>query len=178
MLGGEHLVTLGAIRAVAKRCPQLTVIHLDAHTDLREHYLGEALTHAGVIYQCWKLLGDGKIYQFGIRSGEKEEFDFAKQHTFLQKFDLTGFAEMVKALRGKPVYFTLDLDVLDPSVFWGTGTPEAGGVTFKELMEAILQLHSLHLVGADINELSPHYDPSGTSTAVACKVLREVLLQM
>lgn len=178
MLGGEHLVTLGSLRAVCRRYPDLHIIHLDAHTDLRTDYLGEALSHSTVLYHAWKLVGDGRIFQFGIRSGEKYEFEFAKQHTTLRKFDLQGFEETVKALEGKPVYFTLDLDVLDPSIFCGTGTPEAGGVTFKELMHAILQLNRLNIVGCDINELSPHYDHSGTSTAVACKVTREILLQL
>lgn len=178
MLGGEHLVTLGSLRAVCRRYPDLHIIHLDAHTDLRTDYLGEALSHSTVLYHAWKLVGDGRIFQFGIRSGEKYEFEFAKQHTTLRKFDLQGFGETVKALEGKPVYFTLDLDVLDPSIFCGTGTPEAGGVTFKELMQAILQLNRLNIVGCDINELSPHYDHSGTSTAVACKVTREILLQL
>ena len=177
MLGGEHLVTLGALRAVCRRYPDLHIIHLDAHTDLRTDYLGEELSHSTVLYHAWKLVGDGRVFQFGIRSGEKYEFEFAKQHT-LRKFDLQGFEETVKALEGKPVYFTLDLDVLDPSIFCGTGTPEAGGVTFKELMDALLQLNRLNIVGCDINELSPHYDHSGTSTAVACKVTREILLQL
>ena len=178
MLGGEHLVTLGALRAVCRRYPDLHIIHLDAHTDLRTDYLGEELSHSTVLYHAWKLVGDGRVFQFGIRSGEKYEFEFAKQHTTLRKFDLQGFEETVKALEGKPVYFTLDLDVLDPSIFCGTGTPEAGGVTFKELMDALLQLNRLNIVGYDINELSPHYDHSGTSTAVACKVTREILLQL
>lgn len=178
MLGGEHLVTLGALRAVCRRFPDLHIIHLDAHTDLRTDYLGEELSHSTVLYHAWKLVGDGRVFQFGIRSGEKYEFEFAKQHTTLRKFDLQGFEETVKALEGKPVYFTLDLDVLDPSIFCGTGTPEAGGVTFKELMDALLQLNRLNIVGCDINELSPHYDHSGTSTAVACKVTREILLQL
>lgn len=178
MLGGEHLVTLGALRAVCRCYPDLHIIHLDAHTDLRTDYLGEELSHSTVLYHAWKLVGDGRVFQFGIRSGEKYEFEFAKQHTTLRKFDLQGFEETVKALEGKPVYFTLDLDVLDPSIFCGTGTPEAGGVTFKELMDALLQLNRLNIVGCDINELSPHYDHSGTSTAVACKVTREILLQL
>ena len=178
MLGGEHLVTLGALRAVCRRYPDLHIIHLDAHTDLRTDYLGEELSHSTVLYHAWKLVGDGRVFQFGIRSGEKYEFEFAKQHTTLRKFDLQGFEETVKELEGKPVYFTLDLDVLDPSIFCGTGTPEAGGVTFKELMDALLQLNRLNIVGCDINELSPHYDHSGTSTAVACKVTREILLQL
>lgn len=178
MLGGEHLITLGAMRAVAERYPDVHVIHLDAHTDLRTEYLGEPLSHATVIKQVWNLLGDGRIHQFGIRSGEKQEFEFARAHTCLHKFDLTGFSETVAQLQGKPVYVSLDLDVLDSSVFCGTGTPEAGGITFKELLEAVLQLHQLDLVGCDINELSPHYDQSGSSTAVACKITRELLLQM
>ncbi len=178
ILGGEHLISLGAIKAVYEKYPDLHVIHLDAHTDLRDEYMGEELTHSGVIKQVWNFLGDDKIYQFGIRSGEKQEFEFAKNHTHLQKFDLTGFEECVQKLKGKPVYFTLDLDILDPSCFWGTGTPEAGGVTFKELLNAVLQLSQLNIVGCDINELSPHYDQSGASTALACKITREILLQL
>ena len=178
MLGGEHLITLGAMQAVCEKYPDVHVIHFDAHTDLREEYMGETLTHAGVIKQVWKLTGDGRIHQFGIRSGERFEFEFAAQHTKIQKFNLEGFEKTVQELKGKPVYFTLDLDILDPSCFPGTGTPEAGGVTFTELLNAILRLHELNIVGCDINELSPHYDRSGASTAVACKVTREVLLQL
>ncbi len=178
LLGGEHLITLGAVQAVAKHYPQLQVLHFDAHTDLRDEYLGETLTHSGVIKQIWHLLGDGKIHQFGIRSGEKHEFTFAQKHTHLHKFTLDGFEETLQNLRGVPVYVTLDLDVLDPSCFWGTGTPEAGGVRFTELLNAILRLHELHVVGCDINELAPHYDQSGASTAVACKLTREILLQL
>ena len=178
MIGGEHLVTLPSVKAVYEKYPDLHIVHLDAHTDLREEYLGEKLSHSAVIKLVWDFVGDDKIYQFGIRSGEKYEFEFAKTHTHLHKFDLDGFSEMVEKLKGKPVYFTLDLDVLDPSIFCGTGTPEAGGVSFKELMSAILQLNKLNIVGCDVNELSPHYDASGTSTAVACKLVREILLQL
>ena len=178
MLGGEHLVTLGAVRAVHEKYPDLKVIHLDAHTDLRTEYLGEELSHSTVLYHVWKLVGDNNIYQFGIRSGERYEFAFAKEHTKLHKFDLEGFKEAVAELEGFPVYFTLDLDVLDPSIFCGTGTPEAGGVTYKELSDALMELHKLNIVACDINELSPHYDASGASTAVACKVTREILLQI
>ena len=178
MLGGEHLITLGAVRAVAERYPDVHVIQFDAHADLREEYLGEPLSHSTVMRQVWNLLGDGRLHQFGIRSGERTEFEFAREHTCLHKFDLADFAETAAQLQGKPVYFSLDLDVLDSSVFCGTGTPEAGGVTFKELMEAVLQLHGLNIVGCDINELSPHYDHSGSSTAAACKITREILLQI
>jgi len=176
MIGGEHLVTLGAVRAVAKKYPDLHIIHFDAHTDLREDYLGEPLSHATVIRRVWDIVGDDKIFQFGIRSGEKYEFEFAAQHTYMNKFNLNGLSEVVKKLQGKPVYFTLDLDVLDPSIFPGTGTPEAGGIAFNELLQAVLSMSGLNIVGCDIDELSPVYDQSGVSTAVACKILREILL--
>ena len=176
MIGGEHLVTLGAVRAVAKKYPDLHVIHFDAHADLREDYIGEPLSHASVLHRVWELVGDHKIYQFGIRSGERQEFLWGSEHVTMQKFNFDGLQEVVKTLEGKPVYFTLDLDVLDPSIFPGTGTPEAGGVSFMELLQAVMQLEGLQIVGCDVNELCPVYDPSGVSTAVACKIIRELLL--
>ena len=176
MIGGEHLVTLGAVKAVFKQYPDLHVIHFDAHTDLREEYLGENYSHATVIRRVWDLVGDHKIFQFGIRSGERIEFNWAKEHTDLHKFNFEGLEQAIEACKGHPVYFTIDLDVMDPSVFPGTGTPEAGGVTFLELLGAIQKVGALDIVGMDVNELSPIYDQSGASTAVACKVLRELLL--
>jgi len=176
MIGGEHLVTLGAVTAAANKYPNLHVVHFDAHADLRNDYLGEPLSHATVMRRVWGLIGDGNIHQFGIRSGERSEFLFAREHTYLHQFGFDGLEQAVEDLRGKPVYFTLDLDVLDPSVFPGTGTPEAGGVTFLQLLDAVLKLSPLNIVGFDINELSPVYDQSGVSTAVACKILRELLL--
>ena len=178
MLGGEHLITLGAVRAAIRAYPELHIVHFDAHTDLRDEYLEEPLSHSTVMRRIWDIVGDGRIHQFGIRSGERYEFEFACSHTLMHKFDLRTFSDTVEKLKGRPVYFSLDLDVLDPSVFPGTGTPEAGGVSFGELMECILLLNRLNIVGCDINELSPHYDQSGASTALACKVTREVLLQI
>ena len=177
LLGGEHLVTLGAVRAMVQKYPELHIIHFDAHTDLRDDYLGERLSHATVIRRCHDLLGDGRIHQFGIRSGERAEWDFAFAHTDFHPFNVKDVLDVVLALGSDvPVYVTLDLDVLDPSLFCGTGTPEAGGVFFQDLEEALLALEALNVVGFDMNELSPHYDASGVSTAVACKVLREMLL--
>lgn len=176
MIGGEHLVTLGSVRAVSRKFKDLNIVHFDAHTDLREDYLGEKLSHATVIKRCHDILGDGRIYQFGIRSGEKYEFEWAKQHTSLHKFDLIGVEKLKEILKHKPVYFTLDLDVLDTSVFCGTGTPEAGGVSFNQLNNAIQMLSELNIVGFDMVELSPTYDQSGASTALACKVAREMML--
>lgn len=178
MIGGEHLVTLGAVRAVFEKYPDLHVIHFDAHADLREEYLGATLSHATVLHRVWELVGDGRIFQFGIRSGERAEFAWGKDHVTTRKFDFEGLEEVIQKLKGKPVYFTLDLDVLDPSVFPGTGTPEAGGVSFLQLLGAVMKVGELNLVGCDINELSPPLDTSGASTAVALKVLRELLLKL
>ncbi len=177
MIGGEHLVTLGTIREYVKKYKDLNIIHFDAHTDLREDFLGRELSHATVLRKCYDLLDGGTIYQFGIRSGDRSEFEWAKTHIHQHLFDTEGLDEAIEALKDKPVYITIDLDVLDPSVFPGTGTPEAGGITFKELEEAILKMRKLNnIVGADMVELSPDYDTSHVSTQVACKVLRELVL--
>lgn len=178
MIGGEHLVTLGAVRAVAEKYPEVHVIHFDAHADLRDDYLGAKLSHATVLRRVWDIVGDGKIYQFGIRSGERAEFEWGRQHVTTRRFDFEGLEKVVESLRGVPVYFTLDLDVLDPSCFPGTGTPEAGGVTFVQLLDAVMKVGGLDIVGCDINELSPMLDASGVSTATALKVLRELLLRL
>lgn len=178
MIGGEHLVSLGAVRAVAKKYPNLHIIHFDAHSDLRNDYLGEPLSHASVMRRSWDILGDGRIFQFGIRSGDREEFTWGKNHVSTAFYNFSGLEYTVNKLKNQPVYFSLDLDILDPSVFPGTGTPEAGGVTFNELLKACFSLKDLNIVGFDVNELSPVYDQSGVSTAVACKILRELLLMI
>lgn len=177
MIGGEHLVTLGAVRAVAEQYSDLHIIHFDAHADLRDDYLGAPLSHACVIRRCWELVGDGRIFQFGIRSGEKSEFQWGHSHVKTQLFSFEGLEQVVASLSGKPIYFTVDLDVLDPSVFPGTGTPEPGGVSFEDLRKAVtLVCSKTRVVGCDVNELSPHYDQSGVSTITACKIIREMLL--
>lgn len=179
MVGGEHLVTLGAFRAVWEQYPEVCIIHFDAHADLREEYLDAKLSHACVLRRCWEMTGDGKIHQFGIRSGDRDEFYWAKEHVKMQKFSFDGLEEALEELKGKPVYFTVDLDVMDPSVFPGTGTPEPGGVSFDQLRQAAtLVCEKARIVGCDVNELSPHYDASGASTAVACKIVREMLLAL
>lgn len=179
MIGGEHLVTLGSVRAVAKEYPDLYIIHFDAHADLRDNYLGQKLSHACVLKRCHEIVGDGHVFQFGIRSGDRDEFKFAEEHTYMNKFNFDTLEETVENLKGKNVYLTVDLDVLDPSIFAGTGTPEAGGVTFDELRKALtLVCNKLDIVGCDVNELSPQYDQSGVSTAVACKIIREMLLAL
>ncbi len=180
LLGGEHLVTLGAVRAAVDKYPDLHIVHFDAHADLRDDYLGAKLSHACVLRRCHDLIGDGRIHQFCIRSGDREEFRFADKHTDMHKFDFSGLEELTEKLieANVPVYFTIDLDCLDPSVFPGTGTPEAGGVSFLSLLSAVQIVAKANIIGADVNELAPMLDHSGVSTAVACKVLRELLLAL
>lgn len=173
-IGGEHLVTLPTIKAVSKHFDNLAVVHFDAHTDLRKEYLGEEMSHSAVIYHIGNIIGFENIKQIGIRSGMKEEFDLMKKYN--TKLDSP---EQLSELKGKNVFVTLDLDVLDPSIMSGTGTPEAGGLTFNELMEWFKVLKKgLNIIGADVVELAPHYDASGVSTAVATKVIRELLMCM
>lgn len=178
MLGGEHLVTLGMVRSAVAMYPDLHILHFDAHADLREEYLGVTLSHATVMRRCHDLVGDHKIFQFGIRSGDREEFTWAKDHIATCKFNFSTLEKVLEGLSDVPVYVTVDLDVLDPSVFPGTGTPEAGGVNFMELHEALMKVTKLNVVALDMNELSPIYDQSGASTALACKLLREILLML
>lgn len=178
MLGGEHLVTLGMVRSAVLMHPNLHIIHFDAHADLRDDYLGVTLSHATVMRRCYDLVGDKKIFQFGIRSGDREEFAWAKEHITTCKFNFDTLEDILEELKDVPVYITVDLDVLDPSVFPGTGTPEAGGVTFMDLFNALKKATKLNVVAFDMNELSPVYDQSGASTALACKLLREILLML
>ena len=181
LLGGEHLVTLGAVRAVAKRHPDLHIIHFDAHADLREDYLGVRLSHACVMRRCHELLGDGRIFQFGIRSGTREEFAFMRDgHVVTEPFSDATLPQVVESIPpDAPVYLTIDMDVLDPSAFPGTGTPEAGGFTYRQLVADVVRIcGQLNVVGIDNVELAPTLDPTGRSTALACTFLRECLLAL
>ena len=178
LIGGEHLVTLAPVRFLAKKYPELHIIHFDAHADLRDDYLGAKLSHACVLRRCHDILGDGRIHQFGIRSGERAEFAFAREHTDFHPLKLDRLESTVERLASAklPVYLTVDLDVLDPSCFPGTGTPEAGGVSFDELRSALeLICKKCRIVGLDLVELAPNLDQSGISTALACKLIRELL---
>lgn len=176
MIGGEHLVTLPAFKAVLEKYNDLVLIQFDAHADLRNDYLGEELSHACVMQRCYQIMKSKELYQFGIRSMTKDEHDFANKHTVLEKFSANTVLEVKEKIKDKPVYITIDLDVLDPSIFSGTGTPEPGGLTYKELQKAILDMRGLNIVGLDVNELSPDYDHSKVSTITACKVIRELLM--
>ncbi len=178
MIGGEHLVTLPQVKALSKKYKNLHILHFDAHADLRSDYLDEELSHATVMRRVHDVLGKDSISQFGIRSGTKQEFEFASNNTYIEKFTVSTLAERLLELKDKEIYITIDLDVLDPSIFAGTGTPEPGGISFKELVDAIIKMKDLNIVGADVVELSPHYDQTGVSTAVAVKIIREILCIM
>lgn len=172
-IGGEHLVTLPEIKAVSKFYKNLAIVHFDAHTDLREEYLGEEMSHSAVIRHASKIVGPENLKQIGIRSGMKEEWDFMKENnTLIHKYS------QLDTLKNKDIFVTVDLDVLDPSVMPGTGTPESGGMQFNELMGWFEYLKDFNIVGADVVELAPDYDASGVSTAVATKVIRELLMVM
>lgn len=179
-LGGEHLVTWGILPEVAKRFPDLCLIHIDAHADLRQEYEGEELSHATPIRKACQLLGPERIYSFGVRSGTREEFHFARTSGMhFYPFEVARpLKEALPALVGKPVYVTIDIDVLDPAYAPGTGTAEAGGISSAELIETIVLLAKadVRIVGADLVEVAPVYDPTEKTQIVAAKVVREILL--
>jgi agmatinase len=178
-LGGEHLVTWGPVQAVYKKYPDLAVIHLDAHTDLREQYEGEHNSHSTVIRKVVDLIGGKNVYQFGIRSGMREEFYFAKEHLHFHPFTvLEPLKQRVEELKGRPVYVTIDIDVVDPAFAPGTGTAEAGGITSAELLAAVHALKGLNVVGFDLVEVAPVLDPTEQTQILASKVIRETLLTL
>lgn len=175
--GGEHLVTLPVVEAYLKHYPDLAVVHYDAHADLREDYLGEPLSHATVLRRIVDQIGPERLAQIGIRSGPQSEFLWMKEHKTLM-----GSLQDLKArlaqwqAQNRPIFVTVDLDILDPSIFPGTGTPEPGGFTFQDLINWLEPLRGSNIVGFDAVELSPPYDASGVSNVVAAKVVRELLL--
>ena len=178
-LGGEHLVSWPVIREVYKKFPDLAVIHFDAHADLREQYEGEPLSHSTPLRKAAELIGGKNVYQFGIRSGTREEFEYARKNLNFYPFDvLEPLKRVLPELAGRPVYLTIDIDVLDPSAAPGTGTAEAGGITSKELLASIHAIagSGVKVVGADVVEVAPVYDPSEQTQIVASKLIREILL--
>ena len=172
-IGGEHLVTLPEIQAVSKYVDNLAIVHFDAHTDLREEYLGEPLSHSAVIRHSAEIVGFENLKQIGIRSGMKEEFELMKKYGTL----IHEHSEL-DCFKNKNIFVTVDLDVLDTSIMPGTGTPEVGGLNFNQLVDWFKYLSNFNIIGADVVELAPDYDASGASTAVATKVIRELLMAM
>lgn len=170
-IGGEHLVTLPEIQAISKYVDNLAIVHFDAHTDLREEYLGEPLSHSAVIRHSAEIIGFENLKQIGIRSGMKEEFELMKKYN-----TLIHEHKELDVFKDKNIFVTVDLDVLDTSIMPGTGTPEVGGLDFNQLVGWFKYLSQFNIIGADVVELAPDYDASGASTAVATKVIRELLM--
>ncbi|ANB56772.1 agmatinase [Anoxybacillus sp. B7M1] len=179
-MGGEHLVSWPVMKAVYKKYPDLAIIHMDAHTDLREQYEGEPLSHSTPIRKIAELIGPQNVYSFGIRSGMKEEFQWAKENgMYIAKFEvLEPLKQVLPTLAGRPVYVTIDIDVLDPAHAPGTGTVDCGGITSKELLAAIHEIarSDVHVVGADLVEVAPVYDHSEQTANTASKLIREMIL--
>lgn len=179
-MGGEHLVSWPVMKAVYKKYPDLAIIHFDAHTDLREQYEGEPLSHSTPIRKIAEHIGPNNVYSFGIRSGMKEEFEWAKQNGMhISKFEvLEPLKEILPTLAGRPVYVTIDIDVLDPAHAPGTGTVDCGGITSKELLASIhaIARSEVNVVGGDLVEVAPIYDPSEQTANTASKLIREMLL--
>ena len=176
LLGGDHLITLPIVEEILPIYPNLHLIHIDAHTDLREDYLGETHSHSTAIRRVVDHLGDGRLFQIGIRSGTEEEFKLARKLKSIVPIDPRSLRAMVKHLRNHPVYISLDLDVIDPSLLPGVGAPEPGGLTFQGFLSLLKELHSLRVVGFDLVELTPDYDPTGISSITASVLLREMML--
>ncbi|NMP20973.1 agmatinase [Sulfobacillus harzensis] len=178
-LGGEHLVSLPLVEAVIKRYPDLAVVHFDAHADLRDDYLGEKLSHATVLRRITELLRPKSLYQFGIRSATREEVAFAKEHGHFHPHEvLRPLSERLSELKGRPIYVTIDIDVIDPAFMPGTGTPEPGGISSGEALEAVRLLRELDVVSMDLVEAMPAHDLSQRSAVLAAKLVREGLLAM
>jgi len=179
-MGGEHLVSWPVMKAMAAKYKDLAIIHMDAHTDLREHYEGEPLSHSTPIRKIAEHIGPENVFSFGIRSGMKEEFDWAKEvGMHISKFEvLEPLKEILPKLAGRPVYVTIDIDVLDPAHAPGTGTVDAGGITSKELLASIhaIARSEVNVVGADLVEVAPIYDHSEQTANTASKLIREMML--
>lgn len=179
-MGGEHLVSWPVMRTVADNYDNLAIIHMDAHTDLREEYEGEPLSHSTPIRKIAEYIGPKNVYSFGIRSGMKEEFDWAKENGMqIHKFEvLEPLKKVLPTLEGRPVYVTIDIDVLDPAHAPGTGTVDCGGITSRELLASIHAIANsgVNVVGFDLVEVAPNYDPSEQTVNTASKLLREMIL--
>jgi len=176
LLGGDHLVTLPIVEEILRVHPDLHLLHFDAHTDLREDYLGESLSHSTVMRKVVDLLGEGRLFQVGVRSGTEEEFKLARRMKSLVSCDSRSLRSTVKSLKNRPVYVSLDLDVFDPGILPGVGTPEPGGITFQQFISLLKEIQSLHVIGFDMVELTPDYDPTQISSVTASVILREMIL--
>ena len=180
LMGGEHTISIGSVAAATEYYSDLIVLQIDAHADLREEWLGSRFNHACTMKRCLEILPSKKLFQIGVRSGTKQEFQELKKEKrllSLEKDQSTLYMESaLKPFLGCPVYITLDLDWFDPSVLPGTGTPEPGGYYWKDFQKILNILKKHNIVGADVVELSPNLDPTGISSILAAKVVRSLII--
>jgi len=178
LLGGEHTVTLPAVQAAHAVHPELAVMQFDAHADLRDRYQARPLSHACVMRRVVEVIGPDRLFQVGVRSGTREEFEWMRTRGTILPATREGLEEAVHRLDGRPLFVTLDLDVLDPAQLTGTGSPEPGGLSFPRLEGLLRLLKSARVVGADVVELAPAIDPTGMSAVVAARLVRTMLLEL
>ena len=175
-IGGDHAVAIGAIQGLADAGVKPHVLYLDAHLDLRDEYDGTRYSHACVARRISEIVGRERLVQWGMRSGERAEFDWARQQMTFQGRDTLSLDKTLRRLKGHPVYITLDLDIFDPAELPGVGNPEPGGMKFANFLALLQQLRELEIIGADVVELAPNWDPSGRSSVMAAEIIRELLL--
>lgn len=175
-LGGEHTVTLPLVKALYRIYPNLVLLHADAHTDLRDHYEGSPLNHATVMKRITDVMGPRGLIQIGIRSGTREEFSWMRDNGTLMTWDSSSSKDVLRRIDGRPVYFSLDLDVLDPACLHATGNPEPGGWFYQDLERLFQLLLKTRMIGADVVELNPKLDPTEVGAITASKIVRELLL--
>ncbi|MCK5073207.1 MAG: agmatinase [Bacteriovoracaceae bacterium] len=178
-MGGEHSISYAPIKYHLEKFPDLVLIHLDAHADLRDGYEGYHYSHASIIRRVLDHFGnEHELIQYGIRSGTCEEYKWIRENKTLIK-DRTTFLQKISSIEERrPIYLTLDLDYFDPAFFPGTGTPEPGGEDFSSFVELLNILNKKYFVGADVVELSPNIDSTGNSSIFAAKIIRELLLTL
>ena len=177
MLGGEHSISSGAVAAVANQHPDLVLVQLDAHADLREEWLGARHSHACAMRRCLEVLPSGDLLQLAIRSGTRSEFH--ELHSSGRRMDdVQALRDAMAPWTGRPIYLTVDLDWFDPAVLPGTGTPEPGGFLWRDFAAVVDVLRGHRLVAADVVELAPQLDSSGVSSVLAAKVTRSLILLM
>ncbi len=176
--GGEHSITLPLVELALRRNPELALIIIDAHTDLRDSYDNTHFSHACITRRLVDLIGAERIALFGVRSGTREEFSFARKHQMLHELTPESINVMLERLGNRPLYLSIDLDAFDPMEAPGTGTPEPGGIHWCDLAGLLLKLHSRCIIGADLVELVPDLDHSNRSSILAARIVRAVLLQV
>ena len=177
-LGGDHTATLPVIEVLAPAVPELRILQLDAHPDLREEFLGERYNYASAMARVMDVVALERVFQVGMRTGAREEFQRKVPHLLPAHriHPVEAVRSLVPELRAHPLYVTIDVDVLDPSEAPGTGAPEPGGITAAELVEIVRLLAPCRIVGTDLMEVAQAWDPSGRTAITASWILREAIL--